>query len=166
MRCPILPVGQVVTGPLQVDPAFVRELQQALRRAGESVPVNGEYGPQTAEALRSFQDKHPDTTGIDRALEIVDSRFRYASCATYRALGLRCESVYCSPAVWGPIVGSEQAALILCAAVAAAADQGLISLSCPLPPITARPFPLWAAGVITATILVGVPLAARSLARR
>lgn len=167
MNCPILPVGDVVTGVLPADATFVRQLQEALRRAGENPgPINGQYGPATAAALRSYQDKHPDTTGIDRALEIVDRRFRYASCATYRALGLRCERVFCSPAIWGPIVGSEQAGLLLCAAVATAADQGLINLSCPLPPVTPRRLPWWAAVAITVAVIIGAPMAARTFMGR
>lgn len=166
MNCPILPVGDVVTGTLPADKEFVRQLQQALRRAGEDPgTIDGLYGPRTAAALRSFQDKHPDLTGIDRALEVVDRRFRYASCATYRALGLGCGSVFCSPAIWAPIVGSEQAALLLCAAVAAAADRGLVNLSCPLPPETPRRTPLWAALAAIAVSVVGVPMLARWLRR-
>ena len=162
MNCPILPVGDVVTSPLTVDQQFVRQLQLALRAAGENPgPINGIYGPQTAAALRAFQDKHPDQTGIDRALEVVDRRFRYASCATYRALGLRCTSVYCSPVAWGPVVGSEQTALLLCAAVATAADQGLISLSCPLPP----PVPWRTVLAATIAVIVVVPLVAQRVGR-
>lgn len=168
MRCPILPVGENVTMTLPADPEFVKQLQEALVRAGQPVPVNGTYGPETARAIRAFQDAHPDRTGVDRALETMDPRFRYASCATYVALGLDCTSVFCSPAIWGPIVGDPQRAFALCAAVAAAADRGLIQLSCPLP---SRPPPRpgisWVvATAVTLGVLLGVPVLVRSVRRR
>ena len=155
--CPILPVGESVREVLPVPADLTREIQERLKAKGfDPGPVDGKYGPKTAQALARFQDANPEQTGIDRALEIVDRRFRYASCATLNALGLRCSQVTCSPAIWAPIVGSDQAALLLCAAVAAAADRGLISLSCPLPAQPPAPgIPVW--WVIAGTVgLVGV----------
>lgn len=143
--CPILPVGESVKDELPVEKTLVQDVQRLLVSEGlDPGPVDGRYGPRTAGALATFQDRHPGETGVDRALEAaVDARFRYASCATLNALGVECSRVTCDPQVWAPVIGSEMGALALCAAVAAAADRGLISLSCPLPPKEPARVPAW-----------------------
>lgn len=162
--CPILPAGDSVREVLPIDESLVLDIQRLLVAAGlDPGPLDGRYGPRTASALAAFQDAHPGETGIDRALEAaVDSRFRYASCATLNALGVECSRVTCDPQVWAPVLGSEMGALALCAAVAAAADRGIISLSCPLPepkPVRAPGWVAWVtagAGLLGPFVIVGV----------
>lgn len=137
---PILPVGQSVHSALPVPSSFVLQLQQALQAEGYAVVANGTYGPQTADALRSFQQAHPMETGIDQALATLGIKdafgnpLYFASGATYQALGLCIDRVTCNANIWAPVLGSNEAAVAACVAVGLAADQGLISLTFPLPP--------------------------------
>jgi N-acetylmuramoyl-L-alanine amidase len=69
--------------------APVRDLQKRLTEAGIAIPVDGEYGPKTEDAVRSFQERRglrldgicgPETWGA-----LVESRFRLGD----RLLSLR-----------------------------------------------------------------------------
>ncbi len=54
------PVASGATGMLRLGSkgAGVREIQVLLTRAGHSVPADGDFGPATDRALRSFQDEN------------------------------------------------------------------------------------------------------------
>ncbi len=45
----------------------IEQIQEALRRSGAKVPVDGNWGSRTAAALRNFQKSHglPVTGGLD-----------------------------------------------------------------------------------------------------
>lgn len=135
MECPILPVGSAVTQTLPVPAELAQAIGRALAERGYLATASGTYDPATAQALARFQDDHPVETGADAVLGSAtgQSGLRFASCATYAALRLPCTRVRWSVAVWEPILGRE-AAIGAGAALALAADQGLVNLSCPAPP--------------------------------
>lgn len=132
MECPILPVGEALVAQVVAQGDFIRGLQQKLVEAGEDIGesgVDGQYGPDTAEALLHYQQTHFETAP-DQVLAQFIPNAHYASCATYRRLGLGCDRVYFDATAWTPILG-EAGALAVGAAIAEAVDQGLLSLDCP-----------------------------------
>ena len=132
MECPILPVGRNIVTQVVAQGTFIRQLQEKLIQAGEDVGpggANGLYGPDTAEALLRYQRAHFETLP-DQVLAQFIPNANYASCATYRRLGLCCNRVYFDTSIWTPILG-EAGALAAGAAIALAVDQGLLSLDCP-----------------------------------
>lgn len=168
MRCPILITGTIdrviAQGP------FIEDIQEALARAGyDPGGVDGLYGPRTAQALRRYQNATPDTFGDLAWQAVLPGRAAAAACATYVALGLPCDEVYCDIGIIGSWLGDQARAAAVCTAVALAADQGLISLRCPrgivipgLPPTTPLPgagqIPTWVlvVGGLTLATAVGV----------
>lgn len=167
MRCPILITGSIdrviAQGP------FIQDLQEALLRRGfDPGQVDGLYGPTTAQALRRFQTATPDTFGDLAWQAVLPGGAAAAACATYGALGIPCEEVYCDIGIIGSWLGDHARAAAVCTAVALAADRGVISLRCPrvvipgLPPTTPVPglgsIPTWAlvAGGLALAVGVGV----------
>lgn len=168
MRCPILITGRIPRVIYRGD--FVRQLQEKLAQLGHDPgPVDGLYGPRTAVALQAFQASRADTLqdqAWSQVLQIVQGGVGVAACATYRALGLPCEEVYCDIGMVGAWLGDSGKATAVCTGVALAADQGVIRLRCngggrvilpSLPPTTPLPgglrVPTWAvigAGVVVA----------------
>lgn len=139
MECPILPVGSSVTAFLPVPTGVVQAIRQALVARGYRDPGDDRYGPALADELARFQSDHPMETAGDQLLgQIIGAQFAFASCATFSALGLGCTRVYWNVGIWEPILGRE-AAIAAGAALALAADRGIISLSCPAPPPTQPP---------------------------
>lgn len=132
MECPILPAGKALVTQVVAQGDFIRKLQQKLVEAGEDIGeagVDGQYGPDTAEALLRYQQAHFETAPDQVLAEFIPNA-NYASCATYRRLDLGCDRVYFDTTIWTPILG-EAEALAVGAAIAAAVDQGWLSLDCP-----------------------------------
>lgn len=133
MQCPMLPLENVTTVILEGN--FVELLQQALKHRGfYHGPIDKRYGPETAAALRAFQDSRPVSTFEDQVYRLVNVRL--AGCATYRALGLPCDSVY-------PMLGVTGDDLTV-AAIVAAITSGQLRPECgirlpSLPPIPVLP---------------------------
>lgn len=154
MDCPILPVGESVTQVLPVPSELARALNQALASRGYLSGSLEGYDRVSAVALGNFQRDNPVQTGADAALATITgiSHLRFASCATYAALGIPCDRVSWSVGIWAPIIGRE-AAIAAGGAIALASDQGLLSLRCPVtapPPLpgggaggTAEGIPSW-----------------------
>lgn len=152
--CPILPLTGVNEVIYRGD--FVRRLQTQLVAAYQQTgnpkfdpgPVDGEYGPQTAAALREFQRAYPVDTLPDLLLGLTGRE--YASCATYNLLGLKCTGVY-------PVVGVTGDETLV-ALILAAERSGVLSLRCQtqIEPIVPPNEP-WAAYVLlgVAVLFVG-----------
>lgn len=119
---PILPVGGTVDRVVYRG-FFVKALQQALVEAGYDVGeagIDGLYGPDTAAALKAFQDDHPEARELDQLPGYIP--YQVAGCHTYRALGLDVWTSYCR--------GGVSADGDTCDRVMAADAHGLISLKC------------------------------------
>jgi len=119
---PILRVGEAVDRVIYRG-FFVKALQQALVNAGYDVGeagIDGLYGPDTAAALKAFQDNHPDARELDQLPGYIP--YQIAGCHTYRALGLDVWTSYCR--------GGVSADGATCDDVMAADAQGLVSLKC------------------------------------
>lgn len=119
---PLLPVGETVDRVIYRG-FFVKALQQALVNAGYDVGeagIDGLYGPDTAAALKAFQDDHPDARDQDQLPGYIP--YQVAGCRTYRALGLDVWTSYCR--------GNVSADGVTCDDVMAADAQGLVSLKC------------------------------------
>lgn len=160
MRCPILITGSVTRVLAQGD--FIRQVQQRLASAGyDPGPIDGKYGPRTAQALRAFQSANVSTLADQAWSQVLPGGVAVAACATYRALGLPCDEVYCDIAILSAWLGDTGRATAACLAVATAADQGIVNLRCggpgggglpTLPPST----PLPGGFVVPTWIVVGV----------
>ena len=129
MRCPILVTGNISRVIAQGD--FIRQIQQLLAAAGHNPgPIDGMYGPQTAQALRAFQSANVSTLADQAWSHVLPGSVAVAACATYRALGIPCTEVYCDIGIISAWLGDTGKATAACVAVATAADQGIISLRC------------------------------------
>ena len=65
---------RVKVGELErlIYPSVVRQIQQALKDNGQSLTVDGDFGPGTQRAIRSFQEnKGLETTGFPDALTLI-----------------------------------------------------------------------------------------------
>lgn len=144
MEAPILPVERVNTVIYRGE--FIRMLQNALRARGYYdrimrpaiyPPVGGDapgdYGPETALALREFQRDHPVSTWRDQIYQFIG--LQIASCATYNALGLGVHRVF--PVAFPGIIDQSLVDTLI-----AAEQRGLVSFRCyevPEPPVVVPP---------------------------
>lgn len=131
MECPILPVGAAVGSFLPVPTGVAQAIRQALLNKGYADPGDDRYGPAMAQELARFQRDHPTKTAGDQLIgQAIGAQYAFASCATFFALGLNCTRVYWDVGIWEPILG-QGAAFAAGAALALAADRGVVNLSCP-----------------------------------